>query len=106
MKKQIEKQILIFTNALGYVENAHIDHGSVFANFSSTEDAVSYRNDLQEFMNEFFKGLFRVKEHKLWKSNGKDVYAFDIMDKLPLKEPEDSIIDSMLQLENEMAVGK
>ena len=29
-------------------------------------------------MNEFFKGLFRVKEHKLWKSNGKDVYAFDI----------------------------
>ena len=29
MKKQIEKQILIFTEALGYVEDAHIDHGTV-----------------------------------------------------------------------------
>ena len=40
MKKQIEKQILIFTEALGYVETAHIDLGTVYANFKNTQDAV------------------------------------------------------------------
>ena len=65
MKKQIEKQILIFTEALGYVEDAHIDHGTVYANFSSQKDAKSYKQDLQNFMNDFYVGDTKVKEWKL-----------------------------------------
>ncbi len=102
MKKQIEKQILIFTEALGYVEDAHIDHGTVYANFKNKEDAISYRKDLANFMNDFFVGDYKVKEWKLWKANGKDVYAFDIMDDNYL--PHD--VDVAINLENERAIGK
>jgi hypothetical protein len=102
MKKQIEKQILIFTEALGYVEDAHIDHGTVYANFKNKEDAISYRKDLANFMNDFFVGDTKVKEWKLWKANGKDVYAFDIMDDNYL--PHD--VDVAINLENERAIGK
>ena len=54
MNKKTKRQILIFTEALGYVENAHIDHGTVYANFKNKEDAISYRKDLANFMNDFF----------------------------------------------------
>jgi hypothetical protein len=102
MKKQIEKQILIFTEALGYVEDAHIDHGTVYANFKNKEDAISYRKDLANFMNDFFVGDTKVKEWKLWKANGKDVYAFDIMEDTYI--PHD--VDVAINLENERAIGK
>ena len=102
MKKQIEKQIIIFTEALGYVENAHIDHGTVYANFTSQKDAKSYKQDLQNFMNDFYVGDTKVKEWKLWKANDKDVYAFDIMDDDYI--PHD--VDVAINLENESRLGK
>ena len=102
MNKKTKRQILIFTEALGYVEDAHIDHGTVYANFKNKEDAISYRKDLANFMNDFFVGDTKVKEWKLWKANGKDVYAFDIMDDNYL--PHD--VDVAINLENERAIGK
>lgn len=102
MNKKTKRQILIFTEALGYVENAHIDHGTVYANFSSQKDAKSYKQDLQNFMNDFFKGDLKVKEYKLWKSNNKDVYAFDIMEDDYI--PHD--VDVAINLENESRIGK
>ena len=101
-KKNIEKQILIFTEALGYVEDAHIDHGTVYANFTSQKDAKSYKQDLQNFMNDFYVGDTKVKEWKLWKANDKDVYAFDIMDDDYI--PHD--VDVAINLENESRLGK
>ena len=104
MNKKIKKQILIFTEALGYVEDAHIDHGTVYANFSSQEDAKSYRKDLQDFMNDFYTGDTKVKEWKLWKANRKDVYAFDIMEDEYVNIPHD--VDVAINLENESRLGK
>ena len=102
MKKNIKRQILIFTEALGYVENAHIDHGTVYANFKNKEDALSYRKDLANFMNDFFTGDHKVKEWKLWKANEKDVYSFDIMEDTYI--PHD--VDVAINLENESRLGK
>ena len=102
MNKKTKRQILIFTEALGYVENAHIDHGTVYANFKNKEDALSYRKDLANFMNDFFTSDHKVKEWKLWKANDKDVYAFDIMEDNYL--PHD--VDVAINLENESRLGK
>ena len=102
MNKKTKRQIIIFTEALGYVENAHIDHGTVYANFKNKEDALSYRKDLANFMNDFFTGDHKVKEWKLWKANDKDVYAFDIMEDNYL--PHD--VDVAINLENESRLGK
>ena len=102
MNKKTKRQIIIFTEALGYVENAHIDHGTVYANFKNNEDALSYRKDLANFMNDYFVGDYKVKEWKLWKANEKDVYAFDIMEDTYI--PHD--VDVALNLEAEMARGK
>jgi len=102
MNKKTKRQIIIFTEALGYVENAHIDHGTVYANFKNKEDAISYRKDLANFMNDFFTGDYKVKEWKLWKANDKDVYAFDIMDDDYI--PHD--VDIAINLENESRLGK
>ena len=102
MNKKTKRQILIFTEALGYVENAHIDHGTVYANFKNKEDALSYRKDLANFMNNFFTGDYKVKEWKLWKANDKDVYAFDIMEDNYI--PHD--VDVAINLENESRLGK
>ena len=102
MNKKTKRQILIFTEALGYVENAHIDHGTVYANFKNKEDALSYRKDLANFMNDFFTGDHKVKEWKLWKANGKDVYSFDIMEDTYI--PHD--VDVAINLENESRLGK
>ncbi len=54
MKKQIEKQILIFTEALGYVEDAHIDHGTVYANFKNKEDAMLKNGNFGKQMEKMF----------------------------------------------------
>ena len=102
MNKKTKREILIFTEALDYVENAHIDHGTVYANFKNKEDALSYRKDLANFMNDFFTSDHKVKEWKLWKANDKDVYAFDIMEDTYI--PHD--VDVALNLEAEMARGK
>ena len=102
MNKKTKRQILIFTEALGYVENAHIDHGTVYANFKNKEDALSYRKDLANFMNDFFTGDHKVKEWKLWKANEKDVYAFDIEEDIYI--PHD--VDVAINLENESRLGK
>ena len=122
MNKKTKRQIIIFTEALGYVENAHIDHGTVYANFKNKEDALSYRKDLANFMNDFFVGDYKVKEWKLWKTNEKDgdtikgifkgdtwypskerdVYAFDIMEDDYI--PHD--VDVAINLENESRLGK
>ena len=102
MNKKTKRQILIFTEALGYVENAHIDHGTVYANFKNKEDALSYRKDLANFMNDFFISDHKVKEWKLWKANEKDVYAFDIEEDTYI--PHD--VDVAINLENESRLGK
>ena len=102
MNKKTKRQIIIFTEALGYVGNAHIDHGTVYANFKNKEDALSYRKDLANFMNDFFTGDHKVKEWKLWKANDKDVYAFDIMEDDYI--PHD--VDVAINLENESRLGK
>ena len=102
MNKKTKRQILIFTEALGYVENAHIDHGTVYANFKNKEDALSYRKDLANFMNDYFVDDYKVKEWKLWKANRKDVYAFDIMEDTYI--PHD--VDVAINLENESRLGK
>ena len=98
------EEIIIFTEALGYVENAHIDHGTVYANFTSQKDAKSYKQDLQNFMNDFYVGDTKVKEWKLWKANDKDVYAFDIMEDEYVNIPHD--VDVAINLENESRLGK
>ena len=102
MNKKTKRQIIIFTEALGYVENAHIDHGTVYANFKNKEDALSYRKDLANFMNDFFTSDHKVKEWKLWKANDKDVYAFDIMEDTYI--PHD--VDVAIILEIESRLGK
>ena len=102
MNKKTKRQIIIFTEALGYVENAHIDHGTVYADFKNKEDALSYRKDLANFMNDFFISDHKVKEWKLWKANEKDVYAFDIEEDTYI--PHD--VDVAINLENESRLGK
>ena len=102
MNKKTKRQIIIFTEALGYVENAHIAHGPVYANFKNKEDAISYRKDLANFMNDFFVGDYKVKEWKLWKANDKDVYSFGIMEDTYI--PHD--VDVAINLENESRIGK
>ena len=102
MNKKIKKQILIFTEALGYVEDAHIDHGTVYANFSSQIYAKYYKQDLQNLINDFYVGDTKVKEWKLWKANDKDVYSFDIMEDTYI--PHD--VDVAINLENESRLGK
>ena len=102
MTKKTKRQISIFTEARGYVENAHIDHGTVYADFKNKEDALSYRKDLANFMNDYFVDDYKVKEWKLWKANDKDVYAFDIMEDDYI--PHD--VDVAINLENESRLGK
>lgn len=116
MQKQIEKDILIFSESTGYGTDFEIDHGSVYASFKNAQDAAWYRSALEYFMNDAYKCDLptRVNIYKLWKANKKDVYAFDIVEyndrlfnknKGPVEEiPHD--VDVMLNLQNERALGK
>ncbi len=53
-------------------------------------------------MNDYFVDDYKVKEWKLWKANGKDVYSFDIMEDIYI--PHD--VDVAINLENESRLGK
>ena len=119
MQKQIEKDILIFSESTGYGFDYEIDHGSVYASFNNAQDAAWYRSALEYFMNDAYKSELptRVNIYKLWKvdSGKKDVYAFDIVEVKTSKyfpkgpKVEDEIphdVDVMLNLQNERAQGK
>ena len=128
MQKQIEKDILIFSNSTGYGTDFSVDHGSVYANFKNAQDAAWYRSALEYFMNDAYKSDLptRVNIYKLWQANKKDVYAFDIVeynlpasgggDEIPhddgkcindyVKEKAESDIDIALNFEAESRVGK
>jgi flagellar hook protein FlgE len=108
MQKQIEKDILNFSNSTGYGTDFDVVHGSVYANFKNAQDAKWYQSALELFMNEDNNSPVRVNIYKLWKANEKDVYVFDIVEhkfKIPSTR-EDSDVDVMLNLEAESRVGK
>ena len=112
MQKQIDKDILIFSNSTGYGTDFSVDHGSVYANFKNAQDAAWYRSALEYFMNDAYKSDLptRVNIYKLWQANKKDVYAIDIVEyNLPASGGGEEIphdVDVMLNLQAEAKEGK
>ena len=53
MQKQIERQILLFTEATGVTKRAEVVHGTLFVKFKNPEDKSWFRKSLKNFCKIF-----------------------------------------------------
>jgi len=98
MLKDIEKKILIFTEAYG-VEKAEIVHGTLFVKFNRPDDQENFRKSLKTMMKMFIDQDTGVNGNVVG-----DEYAYDFVPEKDEKgwnttETQESIISTQLELQ-------
>jgi len=98
MLKDIEKKILIFTNAYG-VEKAEIVHGTLFVKFNNPSDKEDFRKSLKSMMKMFIEQDTGVNGNVVG-----DEIAYDFVPEKDEKgwnttETQESIISTQLELQ-------
>ena len=104
MIKNIEKQILIFTESTGLVDRAEMIHGTLYVKFKQDNECDFFHTELRNFFRKFINPASGVN---MW--NVGDEFAFDFVpedDENNAVEPLGSQVDTILELENEMNWGK
>lgn len=74
MQKQIERQILLFTEATGVTERAEVIHGTLFVKFKNPEDKEWFRISLKNFCKIFINRDTGVNGNEVG-----DEFAYDIV---------------------------
>tara|TARA_E500000178_G_C16518121_1_gene528874 strand:- start:24 stop:329 length:306 start_codon:yes stop_codon:yes gene_type:complete len=98
MLKEIERKILIFTEAYG-VEKAEIVHGTLFVKFKDPADKEDFRKSLKSMMKMFIEQDTGVNGNVVG-----DEYAYDFVPEKDEKgwnttETQESIISTQLELQ-------
>tara|TARA_B100001996_G_scaffold381730_1_gene371777 strand:- start:1519 stop:1827 length:309 start_codon:yes stop_codon:yes gene_type:complete len=74
MLKNIERQILLFTEATGVTERAEVIHGTLFVKFHNPEDKEWFRISLKNFCKIFINNDTGVNANDVG-----DEFAYDIV---------------------------
>ena len=74
MQKQIERQIMLFTEATGVTERAEVIHGTLFVKFHNPEDKEWFRISLKNFCKIFINNDTGVNANEVG-----DEVAYDIV---------------------------
>ena len=106
MHKNIERQILLFTEATGLTKKAEVVHGTLFVKFNNPQDKWFFRRALRNFCR-----IFINRDTGINANDVGEEFAYDIV---PAKdernwnqvEPLASTVDTYLELANEMTEGK
>ena len=98
MLKNIERKILLFTEAYG-VEKAEIVHGTLFVKFNRPDDKEDFRKSLKTMMKAFIDQDTGVNGNVVG-----DEYAYDFVPEKDEKawnttETSESIISTQLELQ-------
>tara|TARA_B100000287_G_scaffold58113_1_gene51107 strand:+ start:191 stop:529 length:339 start_codon:yes stop_codon:yes gene_type:complete len=112
MQKNIEKQIQIFIDGIGSIKRQEFVHGTLYLKLEEDKDCDFIHKELRTFYKEFINPEGGVNMYFVG-----DEFAFDFVpaeSELPLyegekirdEEKEDSDVDILLELENEMRRGK
>jgi hypothetical protein len=107
MQKQIERQILLFTEATGVTKRAEVVHGTLFVKFKNPEDKSWFRKSLKNFCKIFINRDTGINANEVGEE-----FAYDIVPEKDEKkswnkvEPLASTVDTYLELANEMTEGK
>ena len=106
MQKQIERQILLFTEATGVTKRAEVVHGTLFVKFKNPQDKEWFRKSLKNFCK-----IFINRDTGINANDVGDEYAYDIVPEKDEKnwnrtEPLASKVDTMLELAGEMTEGR
>ena len=113
MLKNIDRQIILFTEGTGLTDRAEMVHGTLYVKMKEDRYCDFFHKELRNFMRKFINvdtgvNLFLVG----------DEFCFDFVPEkdehtsneeffgVPAEEPLGSKIDTMLELENEMNWGK
>ena len=107
MQKQIERQILLFTEATGVTKRAEVVHGTLFVKFKNPEDKSWFRKSLKNFCKIFINRDTGINANEVGEE-----FAYDIVPEKDEKkswnkvEPLASTVDTYLELAGEMTEGK
>ena len=106
MQKQIERQILLFTEATGVTKRAEVVHGTLFVKFKNPEDKSWFRKSLKNFCKIFINRDTGINANEVGEE-----FAYDIVPEKDERnwnqvEPLASTVDTYLELANEMTEGK
>tara|TARA_B100000965_G_C19191659_1_gene583396 strand:+ start:73 stop:381 length:309 start_codon:yes stop_codon:yes gene_type:complete len=97
MQKQIERQIMLFTEATGVAKRAEVIHGTLFVKFHNPEDKEWFRLSLKNFCKIFINRDTGVNGNVVG-----DEFAYDIVPakdetKWNKTETSESIISTQLE---------
>lgn len=107
MQKQIERQILLFTEATGVTKRAEVVHGTLFVKFKNPEDKSWFRKSLKNFCKIFINRDTGINANEVGEE-----FAYDFVPEKDEKkswnkvEPLASTVDTYLELANEMTEGR
>ena len=106
MQKQIERQILLFTEATGVTKRAEVVHGTLFVKFNNPQDKWFFRRALRNFCRIFINRDTGINANEVGEE-----FAYDIVPEKDERnwnkvEPLASKVDTYLELANEMTEGK
>ena len=106
MQKQIERQILLFTEATGVTKRAEVVHGTLFVKFNNPQDKEWFRKSLKNFCK-----IFINRDTGINANDVGDEFAYYIVPEKDERhgnkvEPLASKVDTYLELANEMTEGK
>jgi two-component SAPR family response regulator len=107
MQKNIERQILLFTEATGLTKKAEVVHGTLFVKFNNPQDKWFFRRALRNFCRIFINRDTGINANEVGEE-----FAYDIVPEKDEKkswnkvEPLASTVDTYLELANEMTEGK
>ena len=106
MQKQIERQILLFTEATGVTKRAEVVHGTLFVKFNNPQDKWFFRRALRNFCRIFINRDTGINANEVGEE-----FAYDIVPEKDERnwnkvEPLASTVDTYLELANEMTEGK
>ena len=106
MQKNIERQILLFTEATGLTKRAEVVHGTLFVKFNNPQDKWFFRRALRNFCRIFINRDTGINANEVGEE-----FAYDIVPEKDERnwnqvEPLASTVDTYLELANEMTEGK
>ena len=106
MQKNIERQILLFTEATGLTKRAEVVHGTLFVKFNNPQDKWFFRRALRNFCRIFINRDTGINANEVGEE-----FAYDLVPEKDERnwnkvEPLASKVDTYLELANEMTEGK
>ena len=105
MLKKVEKEIQLFVEGIGGIVRAEVVHGTLYLKLENDKECDFYHKEIRKFYKENINPEGGVNMYFVG-----DEFAFDFVPEdaeAPVfTDKEESDVDMMLELENEMSRGK